>query len=173
MKFKDEKKQYEYEKLFAYETELTKSRWTVFSALFSVSLIIPGIVLRGNRDVLPSEIWAKYTIIFGFLVYLTATFHYWWYHRISHRIRAKLKAIEESEGIEIIKIRVRPTIGPFKIHFHWMIWILGLAYSILTFLIVGTIYFLYFIGTLLGAIIVLAAIYSFLPIEPFEKGKDD
>ena len=171
MKFKDEKSQYEYEKLLAYETELTKSRWTVFAVLFSVSLLIPGIALRGVVGVQSLDPWAKYAIAFGFLVYLTATYHYWWYHRISHRIRAKLKEIEENEGIVIMKIRERPKIGPFKIHFHWMIWILGLAYALLTYLIVGTVFFLYFIGGLIISIFILAVIYSFLPVEPLEADK--
>jgi hypothetical protein len=90
---------------------------------------------------------------------------------VNNRLRPKFKKIEETEGIEIIKIRIRPTIGPFKIHFHWMIWILGLAYALLTFLIVGTVFFLYFIGGLIISIFILAVIYSFLPIEPLEADK--
>jgi len=125
MNFKDEKKKFEYEKLFAYEMELTKLRWTVFIALFlfSVSLIIAGFVLQGNTSSLAS--WAKYAIAFGFLVYLTATYHYFWHHRISHRIRDRLLEIETSEGIDIITKVCKRIGGFFRPYFHWAIWIMG------------------------------------------------
>lgn len=169
MGFKDEneKKKYEYEKLFEYDLELTKLRWTVFAALFSVSLIIPGIVLRGNVQELTP--WAKYAIAFGFLVYLTATYHYLWHHRISHRIRDRLKEIEKSEKIDIITtVRKRPGCRLFRPYFHWAIWILGLAYASLTFLIVGKVFFLYYIGSLIISIVILAVLYKI-----FEKEKKD
>jgi hypothetical protein len=165
MDFNDEKKKYEYEKLFAYDIELTKLRWTVFAALFTVSLIIPGIVLRGAVQSL--EPWAKYAISFGFLIYLTATYHYWWHHRISHCIRDKLKEIENEEGIDIIKtIRKRPP----GLYFHWAIWILGLAYAILTLLIVGKVFFLYYIGSLIISIFILAVLYKIFKKEKEEQG---
>lgn len=173
MKFKDEneKHQYEYEKLFEYEVELTKSRWTVFAALFMVSLLIPGIVLKGAEDIKSLDPWAKYAIAFGFLVYLAAIYHYWWHHRISHRIRDRLKEIEEKEGIEIMIVargeRPKIEIGSFKLYFyyHWSIWILGLAYGILTYLIVEKMFFLYYIGGLIASIVILAVVYKFLKKE--------
>jgi len=169
MNFKDEKKKFEYEKLFAYEMELTKLRWTVFAALFSVSLIIPGIVLRG--DIKSLESWAKYATAFGFLVYLTATYHYFWLHRISHRIRDRLVEIEKNEGIDIITtVRKRPGGGFLKPYFHWAIWILGAAYLYLTFLIVGKVFFLYYIGSLILSILILAVLYNII-IPAFQKEK--
>lgn len=169
MDFKDEKKKYEYEKLFTYDIELTKSRWTVFATLFTVSLIIPGIVLRG--DVQSLALWAKYAIAFGFLVYLTATYHYFWHHRISHRIRDRLKEIEKSEKIDIITtVRKRPDCRLFRPYFHWAIWILGLAYAYLTFLIVGKVLFLYYIGSLIISIVILAVLYKIFKKEKEEQG---
>jgi len=164
MKFTNEKLKYEYEKLFDYDIELTKLRWTVFAALFSVSLLIPGFALKDTTGIQSLEPWAKYAIAFGFLVYLAAYYHYWWFHRISHLIRKRLKEIEELEDIKIIRIRKRPKIGPFKIYFHWMIWILGLAYAFLTYQIVGCTLFLYFIGVLIGTFIFIAVISKFWEI---------
>lgn len=160
MVFKDPNRQYEYEKLFAYEIELTKSRWTVFAALFSISLLIPGIVLRGSSGIQEIGLWEKCAIAFGFLVFLAAHYHYWWFHRISHFIRAKLKDIEREEGIKIIIVRDsnRPKIGPFYLYLHWMIWVLDLAYAFLTFRIVGCTIFLYFIAVLIASIFIFAVI---------------
>lgn len=169
MKFKNEKLQYEYEKLFAYDIELTKLRWTVFAALFSVSLLIPGFALKDTTGIQSLEPWAKYAVAFGFLVYLAAYYHYWWFHRISHLIRKRLEEIEKSEDIKIIRIRIRPEIdlskickglkiNPIKIYFHWMIWILGLAYAFLTYQIVGCPLFFFFIGVLIGVIIIIVVI---------------
>ncbi|MGE5343534.1 MAG: hypothetical protein ACM3SY_18855 [Candidatus Omnitrophota bacterium] len=161
MTFKDDKRQYEYEHLLAYEIELTKSRWTVFAALFSVSLLIPVIALKDASHIQALEPWAKYAIALGFLVFLTASYHYWWYHRISHRIRNRLKEIEELEDITIIRIRKRPELfGCIRIHFHWMLLILAIAYAFLTSQIVGPILFLYFIGVLALAFVALAIIYN-------------
>ncbi len=157
MKFKDDKNQYEYEKLFAYDLELTKLRWTVFAALFSVSLIILGLALNTAGKIPELKQWTKYAIAFGFLVYLTAAFHYWWHHKISHRIRRRLKELESSAGIEIVKIiRIRPRWCCFKIYFHWAIWIWGLAYAFLTFIIVKTLFFICFIGGLILLVIIFA-----------------
>jgi sterol desaturase/sphingolipid hydroxylase (fatty acid hydroxylase superfamily) len=171
MGFTDEKKKFEYEKLFAYDMELTKLRWAVFIALFlfSVSLIIVGFVLQGNTSSLAS--WAKYAIAFGFLVYLTATYHYFWHHRISHRIRDRLVEIEKSEGIDIITtVRKRPGGGFLKPYFHWAIWIMGAAYLYLTFLIVGKVFFLYYIGSLILSILILAVVYNII-LPAFQKEK--
>jgi sterol desaturase/sphingolipid hydroxylase (fatty acid hydroxylase superfamily) len=167
MIFEDEKQQYVYEKLYAYDIELTKLRWAVFTALFSVSLIIAGLALKRDPGTQTFELWAKYAIAFGFLVYLTAAFHYWWHHRISHHIRKELKVIEEKTNIKIIRIRKRPS----KLHFHWMIWILGLAYAFLTYKIVEVHFFLWFIGALIVALVFFAVLYRFLPDEPFEEDK--
>lgn len=172
MKFENEKLQYEYEKLLAYEIELTKTRWTVFAAFFSVSFVIAGFALRGGKGIHDLDLWSKYAIAFGFLVYLAAAYHYFWYHAISHRIRAKLKKIENSQGIEIINIRIRPKCCGLKIHFHWMIWIVGLAYSVLTCMAVGPLLFLIFTGALFISIVILALIYKCLPDEPFEGKKE-
>lgn len=164
MKFKNEKHEYEYEKLFTYEVELTKLRWIVFLVLFTVSLIIPGLALRGAENIQSLEPWAQYAIAFGFLVYLTAIYHYWWHHRISHRIRDRLKKIEEDEKIEIVNIiRVRPKCCGFRLYFHWAIWIIGLAYALLTYLTVELVFFLYFIGGLIVSIFFLAMIYKIIP----------
>lgn len=167
MKFKEEKHQFEYEKLFGYEIELTKSRWTVFAVLFTVSLLIPGIVLQGAEDIQSLDQWAKYAIAFGFLVFLAAVYHYWWHHRISHHIRDRLKEIEEKEGIEIMIVArgERPKIGPFYLYYHWSIWILGLAYAILTYLVVGEVFFLYYIGGLIAVIVIFALVYKLLKKE--------
>ena len=172
MKFKNAKHQYEYEKLLAYEIELTKTRWTVFAAFFSVSFVIAGFALRGGKDIQNLDPWSKYAIVFGFLVYLAATCHYFWYHKISHRIRSKLKEIETEEDLEIMKIRIRPKCCGFSLHFHWVIYILGLAYAVLTCMAVGYVFFLYFIGALIVSVVILALIYKLLPEQPFEAKKE-
>lgn len=173
MEFKYPERKYEYEKLFEYEIELTKSRWTVFAALFSISLLIPGIVLKGSPGAQEIGLWEKCAIAFGFLVFLAAHYHYWWFHRISHFIRARLKEIEKEESIEIIIVRdcKRPKIGPFHLYLHWMIWILDLAYAFLTFWIVGSKIFQYFIGGFLISILIFAVISNFGDWVKKEKQK--
>lgn len=169
MKFKDDKNQYEYEKLFAYDLELTKLRWTVFAALFSVSLLIPGLVFRAAEKAQEFSLWTKYAVVFGFLVYLTAMYHYWWHHKISHRIRKRLKEIEKKEGIEIMTaIRIRPKCFCIKIYFHWAIWIMGLAYAILTSMIVKSLLFVYCVGGLILLIIICIVGNKIFP----EKSED-
>jgi hypothetical protein len=134
----------EYEELAKLERSTTQMRHTTFTALISISFLLPGfaaqtsknsntpIYLLGHRTTVPAL-----AFLLGLFFYLFTVAHYSWYHRYSHRYRAKLKVLEEELNIEIYRLRVRPTIGRMKFHFDWLLFILGVAYLGVTIAYVG------------------------------------
>lgn len=172
----------EYQLLQTLELETTKLRHTTFTALISVSFLLPGLALQADRaNPLPavSLLGREYTIdkiifMLGFIFYCFTFFHYWWYHRHSHVYRRRLKEIEQELGLGIYKLRTRPVfssvLGVHKLHFDWSLWILGTIYALAAHSFVGSRLFL--AGILLTIIIYLGfAVYSVLePVEPLERG---
>ena len=131
----------EYELLARLEQETTRIRYTVFTALLSVSFLLPGLAIRtesssvviyGNAITI-----SKLVFLMGFLFYCFTVFHYEWYHRYSHKYRGRLKALEMKLGILIYSKRKRLKLGPMKFHFNWTLYILGLAYATITWAYVG------------------------------------
>jgi hypothetical protein len=139
----------EYELLQTLELEMTKLRHTTFTALISVSFLLPGLALQADRaNALPavSLFGSQYTIdkvifMLGFIFYCFTVFHYWWYHRYSHIYRKRLKDIEEELGFYVYRLRQRKTftsfIGTHKFHFDWSLYILGGIYGFVACSFVG------------------------------------
>ncbi len=172
----------EYKLLQSLELETTKLRHTTFTALISVSFLLPGLALQADRaNPLPavSLLGREYTIdkvifMLGFIFYCFTFFHYWWYHRHSHIYRRRLKEIEKDLGLSIYRLRKRPVfssvLGIHKLHFDWSLWILGIIYALAAHSFVGPRLFL--AGILVPFFIYSGyVVYSVMePVEPLEKG---
>lgn len=171
----------EYKLLHTLELETTKLRHTTFTALISVSFLLPGLALQADRsNPLPvvSLLGREYTIdkiifMLGFIFYCFTFFHYWWYHRHSHLYRRRLKEIEDDLGLSIYKLRERPVffsaIGTHKLHFDWTLWILGGIYAFVAYSFVGVRLFLS--GIIVTLIIYLGFTLKSVtePVEPLEN----
>jgi hypothetical protein len=133
----------EYEQLAKLERETTQMRHTTFTALISISFLLPGFAAHASGTGVPIVVFGHRTsvsalaFLLGLFFYIFTVAHYSWYHRYSHRYRAKLKELEDDLGMEIYKLRVRPTIGRMKFHFDWLLFILGIAYLVATIAYVG------------------------------------
>ncbi|MGH9741578.1 MAG: hypothetical protein ACRD51_04425 [Candidatus Acidiferrum sp.] len=131
----------EYERLCQLELETTKLRYTTFTALLSISFVIAG--FAANADSSAIQMFGletsvrKLVFLLGFIFNLVSLFHYLWYHRYSHLYRKALKDIENSLGISVYRLRVRPQIGPFKLHFVWVLYIVAIVYGFIVAVIVG------------------------------------
>lgn len=128
----------QYQLLAKLERSTTQMRHTTFTALISISFLIPGFAAQANHSAAVVHFLGYKTsvsalaFLLGFFFYLFTVAHYSWYHRYSHRYRAKLKQLEEELNAEIYRLRVRPTIGKMKFHFDWLLFILGIAYLAVT-----------------------------------------
>ncbi len=171
---KSELKIKEYELLQKLEIETTKIRHTTFTALLSISFLIPGFSLKINSEKINFMIWElpidKMVFLLGFIFYVFAVFHYNWYHRYSHRYRKRLKELESEIGFLIYTRRVRPIIASkFKMHFDWILYIIGLFYGLVTAIYVGKFLLITILGIMI-LIYLLLVLSSFKrPIEPLEK----
>ena len=165
----------EYKQLCVLETETTKLRHTTFTAIVSVSMLLPGLALQpaisqssislpGIRTLTLS----KAVFLLGFLFYLFSLFHYAWHHRYSHRYRKELKSLERRLGIEIYRLRVRPKIGPFKFHYDWALQMIGIVYAAITASYVGVVTFFAAVGVVVGAYLLRLLVSAFEPTEPLE-----
>ena len=92
----------EYKALAHLELETTKMRHTTFTAILSISFILPGFALRADSQEVLILFWqltlSQIILFLGFLFYAFAVFHYAWYHRYSHRYRKQLKVLEPILG---------------------------------------------------------------------------
>jgi hypothetical protein len=164
----------EYEMLAELERETTSTRHTTFTAILGVSFILPGLAVQAT-DKCPINILGLKTdlcaLVFflGFVFYAFAVFHYRWYHRHAHLYRKRLKELEEGLGISIYRLRMRPQIGPFKLHFEWALYIIGGVYSVGTIAFVGWRLFLVGVLALLLSYIVLMIANVRSPVEPMEE----
>ena len=148
-------------------------RHTTFTALMSISFILPGLALQAPSGEIALSIFSTTTnqlvFLLGYIFYCFSVFHYWWYHRYSHIYRRELKRLESSIGIEIYRHRVRPHLGRMKLHFDWALYIIAVIYGCITGLFVGWLLF----GVVIGAITIcyFMLMLSSIPrrMEPLEK----
>jgi len=166
----------QYEQLAELERDTTKTRYTTFTAILSISFILPGLALRpeaegkvvhlpGFHDVTLSQV----VFLLGFLFYLFALFHYAWHHRYSHHYRSALKNLEAKLGIKIYRLRVRPQIWRFKFHFDWALHMLALVYGGLTAAYVGIDFLAAALGIIIGAYAARSLLSALEPSEPLEE----
>ena len=168
-------KEEEYRYLSQLEIETTKTRHTTFTAILSISFVLPGMALQASGKMVKffgREIELSGLVFFmGFVFYLFALYHYAWYHRHAHAYRSALKKLEEDLGIHIYRLRIRPQLGKMKLHFDWALYIIGLIYSIMTLHVLGWFYFLIgfsFILLLYGLFLINS---MWRPEEPLEEEK--
>ncbi|MFQ5864740.1 MAG: hypothetical protein ACE5IW_05870 [bacterium] len=164
----------EYEILTSLEIETTKTRLQTFTAILSISFILPSLSLQANSDSVlhffSYQISLSQLVFFmGYLFYLFALFHYAWYHRYAHIYRRALKDLEKELNIMVYRHRVRPQIGRLKLHFDWALYIMGLIYGFITAKFVGWIFFLIGIAVvfILYSLLLLASFWQ--TTEPLEK----
>lgn len=167
-----EKKIDEYKILSNVEMETTKFRYTNFTAILSISFILPGLAIQAGGfsiEFLNSTIpISKLVFLLGFVFYLFAVFHYRWFHRYSHFYRKRLKELEKEIGYTIYQLRKRPQYKRIKFHFEWALYLIGLVYFLIAGFFVGWL----LISIVIGALFVLYMIMSILTIfkkeEPLE-----
>ena len=165
----------QHERLSQLELETTKMRHTTFTALVATSFLLPGLALNNGSKLdkvhlFGHELTLTQLVFFlGFLFYCFALFHYQWYHRYSHRYRRALKDLEEKLNIEIYRLRQRPCIGPFNLHFDWGLYVIGVIYGGLTATYVGTGRFAIGVGTVCALYALLMVVNVRRPVEPLER----
>ncbi|NOT00905.1 MAG: hypothetical protein HOP29_09775 [Phycisphaerales bacterium] len=85
-----------------------------------MSFVVGGLTLNQLQAL--GRVLGKTGFAFGWLIFMSGFYHYWWFHRKSHDLRDHLCALEESLGIHVYRIRTRrPTIAGVKIYHHWAI----------------------------------------------------
>jgi hypothetical protein len=125
----------EYEQCARLEQELVRNRWTFFTALLSVSLIVGGLALKNLNELRP--LLGVSAFAFGWLIFVAAYCHYYWFHRIAHRLRDHLCQLEDKLYIEAYIIRCkRKPLGGFLRYYHWVIDLLALAYTVLLVIVI-------------------------------------
>jgi len=165
-------KKYEYERLSLLEQETTKLRLSTFTALLSISFLLPGLSLRTDGLKVSLGILGlaieQLVFLLGFLFFCFAMFHYHWYHRIAHRYRRALKDLEAELGIEVYRLRKRPKLGPLTFHFEWALHILGVIYGIITAVYVGLLPFCLAVVGVVAAYLATMFLCRRRPDEPLE-----
>ena len=112
------------------EQELVRLRWTFFTALFAMGLVI-GAVMLGQRETL-RPLLGKAGFAFGYLIFVAGYYHYYWLHRKCHLLRDHLCDLERRLGIEVYIIRdYRPRLWVLGLHYHWAIDVLAIAYTVI------------------------------------------
>ena len=127
----------EYDNLVQYEMELFKNRWTVFTALMSISFIVLGLGLKCYVDGKNSLILII-TCGLAFIIYAIAFIHYFYFHGLAHELRQRGEELEETSHFEIFERRRKyrnKWKAKFKMHFHYII--LGFSFFYLIALIVA------------------------------------
>jgi len=120
----------EYEHAARLEQELVRSRWTLFTALLSISFVVGGLTLNQLASLGP--LLGKAGFSFGWLIFLAGFYHYWWFHKKAHALRDHLCELEEELDIRVYRIRTqRPTIRGVPLYYHWAIDALAVAYTFL------------------------------------------
>jgi len=128
----------EYDYIFKLETGLNQIRWTVFTALLSVSLLIGGIVVGQDSNQQLSLV-LKAGIIFGSIIMAAAWYHYWWFHKKSEKLRDRMNILENKLGIRVFLVRTeRPKLFGKVIYYKWAINAVAIAYLILACLVIAT-----------------------------------
>ncbi|MEO7616442.1 MAG: hypothetical protein ABIS86_20845 [Streptosporangiaceae bacterium] len=134
------------------EQETTRLRYNTFTALISVSFLLPGFATsaadKGTVTVLGRTTHVSaIAFLLGFLFYIFTVVHYTWYHRYAHRYRSALKKLEVELDINIYRLRTRPRFKGAKFHFDWFLYILGVFY-------------MYFTGSYAGWMLTLAVLLT-------------
>jgi hypothetical protein len=135
----------EYEHLTKLERATTTLRYQTFTALLTVSFLLPGFAfgLGNSPQAVALHIWGhavsmtSILLIFGLMFFGLSVIFYNWYHRYSHIYRHRLKEMEEELDIRVYRLRVRPQIGRMKLHFVWCLYIVGGFYFISTAQVAG------------------------------------
>lgn len=152
----------EYELLQKLEIESTKIRHTTFTALLSVSFLIPTITTKSDTPEIKITSFSiqlgKLAFLLGFIFYTFSVFHYWWYHKQSHSYRSKLKKLETELGFTIYNSKSRPEFKSYKMRFIWSLYIIGVFYGIITAIYVGEIFFLIVTGLIVISYLLLMKI---------------
>ena len=126
----------EYDYTFKLEQELNKTRWTVFAAFLSISFVVAGLILKEMASLGP--LLGKAGMVFGWLIFMSGFYHYWWFHRRSHELRDHMCEIEEKLSINVFRIRAkRPVIAGVKLYYHWAVDVMACAYTLLLFLVLS------------------------------------
>jgi len=162
----------EYKILSNIEIETTKFRYTNFTAILSISFILPGLAIQANRlsiDYIDSVIpISKLVFLLGFVFYLFAVFHYRWFHRYSHFYRKRLKELEKEIGFTIYQLRKRPHYKRMKFHFEWALYLIGLVYFCIAGFFVGWRLIIFVISAIFLLYIIMSLLTIFQSEEPHE-----
>jgi len=163
----------EYRILSSIEMETTKIRYTNFTAILSISFILPGLAIQaGNFSIKligATVPLSKLVFLLGFVFYLFAVFHYRWFHRYSHFYRRRLKELEKEIGFTIYQLRKRPHYKRIKFHFEWSLYLIGLVYFLIAGFFVGWALIILVIGTLVFLYLILSLLTIFTNEEPLEE----
>ncbi len=123
-----EKLQFEYQLCSEYERSLDNKRWSNFTILISTSFLIIGFAF-GFFEV---KLYFKIGVGFAYLIFLTAVYYYFWFHRISHNLRDHLIELEKKMDLKIYQVRMmRPKFLGIKLYFHWAIILWIAAYTLI------------------------------------------
>jgi len=107
----------EYHSLSSAELDITKLRWTIYTAFLAISMTLSGYLWSQPKLDLNLK---KIGLIAGFFVHLLAVYFYLWLHRTAIIYREYLKEMENEFGFERYSIRLnRPKIGTLTIRFYW------------------------------------------------------
>lgn len=167
----------EYKILSNLEMETAKIRYATFTAILSVSFVLPGLYFsrslensyNSNIDVCVFKIHiSELLFLLGFILYLFALFYYWWFHRYSHIYRKRLKELEKKLGWNIYSLRKRPTVKNMKFHFAWTLYSIGIIYGLITFRVVGSLPFSLTLGVLILFYLFPLFFSKFRKEEPLE-----
>lgn len=168
----------EYKILSNLEMETAKIRYATFTAILSVSFVLPGLYFsrslensyNSNIDVCVFKIHiSELLFLLGFILYLFALFYYWWFHRYSHIYRKRLKELEKKLGWNIYSLRKRPTVKNMKFHFAWSLYSIGIVYGLMTIKVVDILPFFLTLGVLIGLYSILLLLSKCCREEPLEK----
>lgn len=124
----------EYEYTFKLENELNRTRWPLFTALLSISLVMTGLLLKELESL--DTCLGKYGMVFSWLIFMAAYVHYLWFHHRAHLLRERLYELEQKLDIKVFTISKQPVIFlGIRVRYHWMIHLLAVAYLVLLMLI--------------------------------------
>ncbi|MGD2156735.1 MAG: hypothetical protein PVG14_05555 [Anaerolineales bacterium] len=127
----------EYQATANTELEITKLRWTIYTAFTGISLALSGYLWSSSYQNDPVLI--KSGLIGGAFIHLIAFYFYQWLHRTALNYRRYLKELEKELGFKRYSIRLdRPSIGPISLRFYWGIFSLLLAH------ILGVVFYILF-----------------------------
>ena len=161
-----------YKQLMQLELETTKMRHTTFTALMSISFVLPGLALKAEAQVEVIPFFGvkmdQLVFLLGFIFYCFSVFHYWWYHRYSHIYRRELKKLEGELGIKVYGHRVRPVRSRFKMHFEWSLYIIAVLYGGVVCCFVGYQLFGLTVGSIVVSYLVLMYTTRNEELEPRE-----